>query len=71
MPYFTGPNIADSMPNKRQRHEQDRQRMEEESGAGDRHRAELDELQPSRDDRLVVAVGQLAAERRQEETTGR
>ena len=41
--------------------------MEPEAGDREPRRADLGELQPPRDDRLVVAVGQLAAEPGEEE----
>ena len=51
-----------------QRDEQDRHRVHDRSRRSrSRDDADLGELQPLRDDGLVVAVGHLAAERRQEE----
>ena len=50
-----------------QRDEQDRHRMRDEAGDGDQRDADLGELEPLRHQRLVVAVGQLAAEPGQEE----
>ena len=50
-----------------ERDEQDRQRMQLEAQRGDRDREEFDELEPAGDERLVVAVGEFAADCRQDE----
>ena len=67
MPYLIGPNSAAIDAEEEERHEQDRNRVQREAGDGERGGADLGELQPLRDDRLVEAVGELAAEAREEE----
>ena len=65
--YFTGPNSAATTPNSAERHEQQRDRVQEEAGGGKAGGEDLGEFQPPRDDRFDVFVGELAAERRQDE----
>ena len=50
-----------------QRDEQQRDRVQQEADHREERDADLDELEPLRHQRLVEAVGDLAAERRQEE----
>ena len=70
MPYFSGPNSAAMTPKRPSADEQDWHRVPEEADrrqAGDR---DLGEPDPAGDARLVEAVGQLPAERGQDEERG-
>jgi hypothetical protein len=67
MPYLIGPN-------KRAKHEdrseQQAERMKREAGDGNHRRAHLGELDTLRNPRFVVAIGEFAAEPREEEERG-
>ena len=65
MPYLIGPNSAEMHAEQKQREEQERDRMQPEAGDRDGGDADLDQLQSLRHQRLVEAVGDLAAERGQ------
>ena len=66
-----GPNSAPITPNRNSATNSIGDRVQRKADDRDERDADLDELQPLRDDRLVVAVGHLAAERRRGRKTAR
>ncbi len=64
MPYLIGPNSDAMVPYRNHGDEQQHDRMDGEAGDRKRGDGDLDKLQPPRHQRLVVTVGEFAAERR-------
>ena len=67
MPYLIGPNSEPITPNRNSATNRTSTECMREADDRDDRDADLGELEPLRHHRLVVAVGELAAERRQEE----
>ena len=67
MPYLIGPNSAAITPNRNSATNRIGMRVQPEADDGERRDRDLDKLQPLRHDRLVEAVGDLAAEPGEEE----
>ena len=67
MPYLIGPNSAAITPNRNSATNRTGIECSQKPTTRERRDADLDELQPLRDHRLVEAVGDLAAEAGQEE----
>ena len=67
MPYLIGPNSEAITPNRNSAMNSSEHRMHAEAEHRDEGNADLGELEPPRHHRLVVAVGEFAAERGQKE----
>jgi hypothetical protein len=65
MPYLIGPKSAPIRPN-RNSATNSNGRVQLETGDSDGRRADFSELQPSRNQRLIEPIGELAAEGRQQ-----